>query len=90
MYNAPRGPAAGNLLQEQNARRVFKGPDESPREGTGHGLRVSVRPFVIRLYLAQGFSTNTNQQVAVMIQAGQYSADTGKEVEMNAGCCCSV
>lgn len=39
--HAPGGPAAGDLLQEQDAGRVFEGPDQGPRQGAGHGPGVS-------------------------------------------------
>lgn len=43
VYNASGGPAAGTLLQEQNAGRVLERTDQGAREGVGHGSRVRVQ-----------------------------------------------
>lgn len=54
--HAPGGPAAGDLLQEQDAGRVSEGPDQGPRQGAGHGPGVrKVAPWGSPLsFLATG------------------------------------
>ncbi len=44
VYNASGGPAAGALLQEQNAGRVLERTDQGACEGVGHGAGVRVHP----------------------------------------------
>lgn len=42
VYNASGGPAAGTLLQEQNAGRVLERTDQGACEGAGHGSWVRI------------------------------------------------